>query len=76
MVHHEFSEMQLTNVSSFVQFKQASTNYGYLTTAGSNVQMNFTGQHRSSTNNNDIFLGITSHIGLIVFSNWSIQKFK
>jgi len=39
---------------------------GYFSNTGSNVAMNFTGQHRSFTNNTNIINNINNYIGLIV----------
>jgi len=61
------SSMALQNTSTFIQFKSdGSVDEGFLSTAGSNVIMNFTGQHRSFSNNTDIYDNITNYVGLIV----------
>jgi len=60
------SSIFLQNDTKFIQFKSLGSNEGYLTRSSSDIQMNFTGQHRSFSNNQDIYDNINNYIGLIV----------
>jgi hypothetical protein len=57
--------------SSNLDFNFDGSGLGYLATSGSNTQMNFTGQHRCFTNNNNINNNISNYIGLIVSATGS-----
>jgi len=56
------------NSGSDLSFIYNGTAKGWLSDVGSNVQMNFTGQHRSFTNNTNINTNPNDYIGLIVSS--------
>lgn len=63
-----------TNTTGELQFKSNGTDIGYLSTTSNNTLMNFTGQHRSYTNNTNINTTPNNYIGLIVSTTGTLKN--
>lgn len=62
------------NTTGQLQFSYNGTDIGYIATSGINTLMNFTGQHRSFTNDTNINTTPSNYIGLIVSTTGVIKN--
>lgn len=66
--------MFVSTTGNVLQVHNNSANLGFISSAGTNVQMNFTGQHRSYTSNLSIIENISDYIGMVVSSTGTYKN--
>ena len=62
------------DATDILQFHHNGADLGFVNTAGTDIAMNFTGQHRSSTDNVDINTNPENYIGMIVSSTGNYKN--